>query len=248
VIATREELEVPTPDGAARAWAFRGGDGPLPGVLMVPDAFGPRPAMHAMAERLAALGYVVLLPDVFYRAGPRASFDIATAFADPAERGRLMALIGSLTTERVRADAAAYLDALAARRGVRADRVGVTGYCMGGRLSFLTAALHPGRVRAAASFHAGGLVTDAPDSPHRLAGAVTASLYLGVADADRGCTPEHQGALAGALAAADVAYCIELYRGKRHGFAVTDHAGAYDADAAERHWRRLESFLREHLA
>ena len=111
----------------------------------------------------------------------------------------------------------------------------------------LTAALHPDGVRAAASFHGGGLVTDAPDSPHRLAGRVKASLYLGVADEDRGCTPEHQGALAAALGAADVAYCIELYRGKKHGFAVSDHPGAYDEAAAARHWRRLESFFGETL-
>ena len=95
--------------------------------------------------------------------------------------------------------------------------------------------------------HGGGLVTDDPDSPHRLAGRVKASVYLAVADSDRGCTPEHQGALAAALAAADVEYCIELYRGKKHGFAVSDHPGAYDRDAAERHWRRLEAFLRETL-
>ena len=91
-------------------------------------------------------------------------------------------------------------------------------------------------------------MTDAADSPHRLADRVKASLYFGVADSDRGCTPEHQGALAAALGAADVEYCIELYKGKKHGFAVRDHAGAYDRDAADRHWRRLESFLRETLA
>jgi carboxymethylenebutenolidase len=158
-----------------------------------------------------------------------------------------MKLIQSLTPERLRGDAGAYLDALAARPDVRKDRVGVTGYCMGGRLSFLTAALHPDRIRAAASFHGGGLVTDAPDSPHRLADRVKASVYLAVADQDRGCTAEHQGALATALAAADVAYGIELYRGKRHGFAVPDHPGAYDVEAAERHWRRVESFFGETL-
>lgn len=241
----REELEVRTADGVARAWIHRSDGEPSPGVLLYPDAFGPRPAMHAIAERLAARGRVVLLPDVFFRAGERAPFDPATAFSVPTERERLMALIRSLGTERVAADAAAHLDALAAQPGVRADRIATDGYCMGGRLSFLTAALHPERVRAAASFHGGGLVTDAEDSPHRLAGRVRAAILLGVADEDRGCTPEHQGALAAALGAAHVDYRIELYRGKRHGFAVSDHAGAHDADAEARHWRRLEAFLDE---
>ena len=243
----REQIEVRTADGVARAWVHGGGDGPRPGVLLYTDAYGVRDSMHRMAERLVGLGYVVLLPDVFYRAGDYPPFDKATVWNDPPERARLMALLQSLTPERVRGDARAWLDALAARRGVRGDRLGVVGYCMGGRLSFLTAALHPGDVRAAASFHGGGLVTDAPESPHRLADRVKASVYLAVADQDRSCTPEQQGALAAALGAAGVEYGLELYRGKRHGFAVTDHPGAYDEAAAGRHWRRLETFFGETL-
>lgn len=243
----RGAIEIATADGAARAWVHRDGAGARPGVVMYPDAYGPRPSLREMAERLAGLGYVVLVPDVFYRAGSYRPFDKATVWSDPPERERLMALIGALTPERVRADAGAYLDALAAQPGVRADRLGAVGYCMGGRLSFLTAALQPDRLRAAASFHGGGLATDAPESPHRLAGRVKASLYLAVADEDRGCTPEQQGALAAALGAAHLDYRLELYPGKKHGFAVPDHPGAYDADAAARHWRRLESFFGETL-
>jgi len=244
----REEIRIETADGTARAWIHRGGEGPLPAVLMYPDAYDVRPAMHDMADRLAALGYLVLLPGIFYRAGAYRPFDKATVWNDPPERERLRALIGTLTLDRLRADAGAYLDALASQRDVRADRLGAVGYCMGGRLAFVTAALHPDRVRAAASFHPGGLVTDAPESPHRLAGRVKGALYVGVADEDRGFAPEQQGALAAALGEAHVDYRIELYRGKRHGYAVTDHPGAYDADAAARHWRRIESFFGETLA
>ena len=242
-----ERIEVRTGDGIAPAWVHRSGAERRPGVLLYMDAYGVRPSMHAVAERLVGLGYVVLLPNVFYRAGDYPPFDKATVWSDPPERARLMALLASLTPERVGGDARAYLDALAAQPGVRADRLGVVGYCMGGRLSFLTAALHPDAVRAAASFHGGGLVTDAPESPHRLAERLKASVYLAVADEDRSCTPEHQGALAAALGAAHVEYRIELYRGKRHGFAVPDHPGAYDEGAAARHWRRLEAFFAETL-
>jgi carboxymethylenebutenolidase len=242
-----EAIELRAADGVARAWIHGGGGVPRPGVLLYPDAFGVRPAMHEMAERLAALGYVVMLPDVFYRSGEVAPFDARTAFTDPPERERLMALIGSLTQQRVAADGGPYLDALAHRPDVRASSIGITGYCMGGRMSYLTAAYHPERVRAAASFHGGRLVTDQPDSPHRLAGRVKASLYFGVADSDAGCTPEQQGALAAALGTAQVEYRIELYSGKKHGFAVPDNAGAYDPGAAERHWRRTEEFFGETL-
>jgi carboxymethylenebutenolidase len=242
----REELEIRTGEGVARVLAFRGGDGPRPGVLLFVDAYGVREVMARKAERLAGRGYVVLVPDVFYRAGAYPPFDKATVWSDPPERARLMALIGSVTAERLRGDAALFLDTLLAR-GARADRLAAVGYCMGGRLAFLTAALHPERLRAVASFHGGGLVSDGPESPHRLAGQVKASLYFAVADEDRSCTPEQQGALAAALGAAHLPYAIELYPGKRHGFAVPDHVGAHDADAEARHWRRLEAFLDETL-
>ncbi len=244
----REELDLQTADGVSHGVIFGDAGGPRPGILLYTDAFGVRPSMQEMAERLARLGHLVLLPNLFYRAGDYPPFDVRTAFSDPPERDRLMTLIRALTPERIGADADAYLGALAASPGVRRDRVAVVGYCMGGRLAYLTAALHPDRVRAAASFHGGGLVTDAPDSPHRLADRIRGAVYLAVADQDRGCTPEHQGALAAALGAADVAYAIELYRGKRHGFAVSDHPGAHDPDAEARHWRRLEAFFGEALA
>ncbi|MBI5071080.1 MAG: dienelactone hydrolase family protein [Deltaproteobacteria bacterium] len=240
-------LRVRTADGTARALLFLGGPGPLPGVVLYGDAFGPRAALQQMASRLAGLGYAVLLPELFYREGPVAPFDIATVWSVPAERERLMALVRSISAARVAVDGAAYLEALAAQAGVHPDRLGVVGYCLGGRMAFLTAAQQPARVRAAASFHGSFLVSDAADSPHRLAGRIQAPLYLGVADGDRACTPEHQGALATALSAAGVPYCLELYRGARHGFAVSDNVDAYEPAAAERHWSRLERFLGESL-
>lgn len=243
----RDQLEITTRDGVAGAWVHRTADGERPGVLMYPDALGVRPAMHAMAERLAGMGYVVLLPDVFYRAGGHETFDPATAWTHPADRERIMARIQSLTPDRVEVDGAAYLEALLRQPGLRAGRIGVTGYCMGGRMAFWAAIHHPDRVQAAASFHGGGLATEAPDSPHRQAGRIRASLYFGVADQDRSCPPEQQGALASALAAAGVEYRIELYKGKKHGFAVSDHTGAFDRDAADRHWRRLQTFFAETL-
>jgi carboxymethylenebutenolidase len=243
----RREIEIRTADGVSRGWTYRTGGGPRAGVLLHSDAYGVRPTMHGMAERIAGWGYVVLVPTLFYRAGEYAPFDKATVWSDPPERDRLMALIRSLTPDRVRTDAAAYLDALAAQDGVRRDRVGTTGYCMGGRLSFLAAALHPGRVRAAAAFHPGGLVAEGPESPHLLAGRVKAAVYVGFADQDRSATPEQQGAFATALASAGVHYTVELYAGKRHGYAVADHPGAHDAEAEARHWRRLEAFFGEHL-
>jgi carboxymethylenebutenolidase len=133
----------------------------------------------------------------------------------------------------------ALLAALADVPSAAAEKVGTTGYCMGGRLSFLAAGTFPDRVAAAASFHGGRIaVEDDPSSPHTLADRIQARLYFGVADNDGSCTPEDQARLAAALDQAKVDYRLELYPGAAHGFAVTDHHGAYDEDAAERHWER----------
>lgn len=238
-----EKLQIRTPDGVADAWAYRPeGAAPAPAVLFCPDAGGVRPIKHEMAARLAGLGYFVLLPNVFYRSGEYAPFDMKTVFSDPEERARIMALVKSLGGGAGLRDAGAYLDAIAAHPGARPGKAGVVGYCMGGRLAFAVAGAYPDRIAAAAGFHAGHIVTGEPDSPHLAADKIKAELYFGVADEDGSCTPEHQGILASTLGAAHVAYQIELYRGARHGFAVPDMP-VYDEVAAERHWARLASLF-----
>lgn len=233
-----EKIQIRTLDGVADAWAYRPeGAAKTPAVLFYHDAGAVRPSMHAMAARLAGLGYFVLLPNLFYRAGEFAPFDVKTIFSVPEERARLMALVKALDGGAAMRDAGAYLDAIAAHAGARPGKVGVMGYCLGGRLAFTTAGAYPDRIGAAASFHGGHLVTGEPDSPHLAADKIKAELYFGVADEDGSCTPEHQGILASTLGAAHVAYQIELYRAP-HGFAVPD-TPVYDEAAAERHWARL---------
>lgn len=242
-MTTRDKLEIRTPDGVAEAFTYRPeGKGPSPAVVFYFDAGGLRPSMHQMAERLASLGYVVLLPNLYYRKGEYAPFDMKTVFADPSERARIMRLIQSLDTASAMRDAGAWIGTLLSQPGVAGDKVGCVGYCMGGRLAFTTAGFHPDRVAGAASFHGGHLVSDDPESPHQKAGQIRARLYFGVADNDASCSPEHQGALASALGAAHVAYQIELYQGKGHGFAVPDMP-VYDEGAAEQHWKRIETFF-----
>jgi carboxymethylenebutenolidase len=138
----------------------------------------------------------------------------------------------------VMGDTGALLAALDDVPAARSDKVGTTGYCMGGRLAFAAAGAHPDRVAAAASFHGGRLaMEDDPESPHKRASDVQARLYFGVADNDGSCTPEDQARLAAALDAAKVDYRMELYPGAAHGFAVKDFP-VYDEAAAERHWER----------
>lgn len=229
-----------TPDGLTSSM------GPWPGIVMYPDAGGARPALREMAARLAAQGYAVLLPDVYYRDGPWAPFDMRNVFADPTERNRLFAMMKAITPAVMAADAQAYFDYLAARPEVAGERFGTTGYCMGGRTSLMVAGLVPERVAAAMSFHGGGLVSDGPDSPHLLADRMLAAVYVGAAENDPSYTPEQSTTLDAALTEAGVVHIIEWYPAA-HGFAVTDN-GPYDEAAAERHWRAMEKFFGSRLS
>ena len=210
---------------------------PHPGVIMYPDAGGLRDTFQQMAAKLAGFGYTVLLPDVYYRSGDWAPFEMASVFADEQERKRLYSMIGSLTPDKITSDATAFFDYLAARPEVSGERFGVCGYCMGGRISLLVAGHLPDRVAAAASFHGGGLVTDTADSPHLLADRMTATVYVGGAENDASFTADHAEQLDKALTAAGVRHTIEWYQAA-HGFAVPDNA-PYDATAAERHWEAM---------
>ncbi len=230
------------PDGTCPVTlAIPEGAGPWPGIVMYPDAGGARPAFREMAARLAALGYAVLVPDVYYRSGDWAPFDMAGVFGDTGDRNRLVAMMKAITPEVMAADAGAYFDYLAARPEVTGQRFGACGYCMGGRTSLIVAGRVPDRVAAAMSFHGGGLVSADSESPHLLAPAITAAVYVGAAENDASYTPEQSEVLDAALTAACVEHTIEWYSAA-HGFAVPDN-GPYDEAAAEQHWQAMAEFF-----
>jgi carboxymethylenebutenolidase len=234
----RQDVEISTADGTMDAkWFLPEGTGPWPAVLLLTDAMGTRPAFESMAQRLVSAGYGVLLPNVYYRQGRAPLPNMEGSFQDEAYRKHIFGFIATLTPERVRSDGAAELDFLAGRAEVKGP-VGVVGYCMGGPFAVNLAASFPERVAAAASFHGGRLVTDAPDSPHRLVGKVKGELYFGHADQDASMPADAIARLEAALKDAGVKAQSELYVGARHGFAV-EGSHAYDPGASEQHWRRL---------
>jgi len=242
----KQDIRINTKDGVAKAGLFRssGVSSSKAGVILYMDAFGPRPALDQMAEKLAGEGYAVLVPDLFYRNAPYGPFDAKTAFSDEKGRAALMALIGGTTQDMTIRDSGAFLDALAAE-GVTGP-VGAVGYCMGGGRALNAAATYPDRIKAAASFHGGNLASDAPDSPHRKAASIKARVYIGVAGVDRSFPPEQSARLAEALRVAEVDHAIENYVGMEHGWCVPDH-GVFDATGAERHWKRLTTLFAETL-
>lgn len=243
-------VEIQTRDGVADGFlAAPKDDDTHPGVLLYMDAFGVRPRLEEMAERIAEEGYVVLVPNVFYRSRPAPVVDTSDLM-DPEARGGkfqvLRPMMNQLTPERAMSDADAYLDFLHAQPQVVDGPIGVTGYCMGGALALRTAGHRPGDVAAAAAFHPARLATDAPDSPHLLAPRIEAEVYVGSADHDQGMPPEQQQRLDEALTAAGVRHTCEQYDGAAHGFTMSDTA-VYDKAATARHWDALLGLLARNL-
>jgi len=236
-------VDIQTPDGIADAYLSRPDEGERhPGVLFLMDAYGLRPRIDEMADRIAEHGYAVLAPNVFYRAGrtPVLPFpDMSSEDARAEFFAAVRPLMAELTPERLAADGAAYLDELAK---VADEPFAITGYCMGVRLGVRIAAAHPGRVAALAGFHGGGLVTDDPESPHRSAPKLEAELYFGHADQDQSNGPEQIAALDAALDDAGVTHVTEVYAGARHGYTMSD-TPVYDEQAAERHYAALFDLL-----
>jgi len=235
-------IDIRTPDGVADAYLARPDDGePHPGVLLLMDAFGLRPQIERMSDRIAARGFVVLAPNLYYRAGRAPDLELPDlANADrQAMMAQLRPLMGALTPEVIVRDGGAYLDRL---QELSRGPVAITGYCMGVRNGWRIAAAHPDRVAALGGFHGGGLVTDAPDSPHLSAGSLSAELYLGSADQDPSMTPENVAELERALDEASVTYTSEVYEGALHGYTMADQP-VYNEAAAERAFAALFALL-----
>ncbi|MFF5087895.1 dienelactone hydrolase family protein [Streptomyces niveus] len=239
-------VDIPTPDGTADAYLVHPESaGPHPAVLFYADAFGPRPKLKGMADRVAAAGYTVLVPNVLYRAGRAPLVELPAFISDdrrPEIFESLLPQLRSLTPEMIVRDAGAYLDWLAASPRTTEGPIGITGYCMGAGLALRTAAAYPDRVAAMAGFHGAYLASEAPDSPHLGAGRITAELYFGHADQDAAMPPEQIDRLDKALTDAGVRHQAEVYAGARHGYTQADTA-SYDAEAAERHWTALLDLL-----
>ncbi|MFJ8313011.1 MULTISPECIES: dienelactone hydrolase family protein [unclassified Streptomyces] len=242
-------LQIPTTDGQADAFAAFPDRGERhPGVLLYMDIFGVRPELEEKARELAEHGYYVLVPNLFYRHGPAPVIELPEHIGEetrPALVTQLMPLVKAHTTERALRDADAYLRFLTTQPEVSAGPVAVIGYCMGGVLAMRTAAAHPDQVAAVAGFHPGNLVTDAPDSPHRLVPKLTAQVHLGHAENDM--SPEAIRELDQALDATGVGHTSEVYPGALHGFTMSD-TDAFNPSALQRHWDRLLPLLDRTLA
>jgi len=251
------EVQIQTAAGTCDAAFCHPSRGRHPGVLIWTDIFGLRPTFRAMGRRLAQAGYAVLVPNPFYRTAKAPVFgDIASFnFGNEADRAKFPPLVGPLNAAgAAEADSQTYIAFLDAQHQVdKTRRIGTQGYCMGGPLVMKSAAANSQRVGAVASFHGGGLVTDKPDSPHRLIPKMTARVYVAIASNDDARQPDAKDTLRSAFAAAHLTAEVEVYPGAQHGWCVPDMPAQegkaiYEPVDAERAWSKLLALYRDALA
>ncbi|MEN9682518.1 MAG: hypothetical protein RLZZ427_269 [Pseudomonadota bacterium] len=242
VALTEQAVNIATADGTADAFFVHPAANRHPGVILWPDIAGLRDAYKEMGRQLAREGYAVLVVNHYYRSSPAPILASIAEWRTPAGQAKLQPMIAALSPAGTTRDAAAFVHWLDQQAAVDTARgIGTSGYCMGGPYTVRTAAAVPDRVRAAASFHGAGLVTTAPDSPHRLLGQTKASFLFAIARNDDARAPDDKAALREAAKAAGRPAEIEVYAAD-HGWCTLD-APVYDKAEATRAWGRLLALL-----
>lgn len=242
------DVNVPTPDGVADCYFVHPATGRHPAVIVWPDILGLRPAFRAMGKRLAQSGYSVLVVHPFYRDAKSPVVPEGASFGDPETRNIVLPMARNLNADTHFTDARAAVAFLDAQASVDTSRgIGTTGYCMGGPMVMRTVAAVPERLRAGATFHGGGLATDADNSPHLLIPQTRSAMLHCVAENDDATDPVAKETLRAAYAAANLPAEIEVYAGTLHGWCPPDSA-VYDEAAAERAWSRMLNLFSTALA
>jgi carboxymethylenebutenolidase len=233
-------LDIPTADGAMNSFVVHPEEGgPFPVVLFYMDAPGKREELHDMARRIAAVGYYVVLPNLYYRR----SRDYRLKERTEPAMAEMFEHMATLNTTTTRTDTEAMLRFVDAQSEADDRRLGAVGYCMSGPFVVWAAAAFPERFRCIASIYGARMVTDKPDSPHRTVSKVRCESYFACAEIDRWASPADIKELQAALEEAGTPHRIEWYPGAEHGFAFPLRAGIYNQAAAERHWERLFSLF-----
>ena len=239
-----QPIEIQTPDGVAGGLLIQPEkEGRWPGVLYMTDIFGIREASRSMAGRLSAEGYAVLMPNIFYRSAKPPIFNFPFTRGDERFMNRLHEICGPLTPDAMERDVSAYVDFLARQPSVSGKAMGAVGYCFSGQMALRAAAARPDQIAAVASFHGGGLYTDAPTSPHTLLPGVKAHLYFAHGTEDRSMPKEAIEKFNEALAAWGGKYESEVYEA-HHGWTVLDNPSYLEPEAECAYKKLTELFHR----
>jgi len=236
-------IDIKTPNGSMPAHVARpkGQSGKLPGVIVVQEAFGLNDNIKQIADRIAAEGYQAVAPNFYYREGGKVvGYD---------KLQDAIGLMGRWTDEQIVTDVRAAVAALESDAGVAADRLGITGFCMGGRVSYL-AACEVAQIRAAVPFYGGAIAgqqfgsgaTPPVAKTAKMRGAI--QMHFGEKDAYIPLTGVEE--IRQALEREKKEYEIHVYKGAGHGFFCAERAD-YNEEAAKLAWERAKTFLAKHL-
>ena len=241
-----EQVIIPTADGDCPTHVLTpDGTGPWPAVIFYMDGVAIRPTLVEMAARLAGHGYVVLLPDMFYRFGPYTPLVPKEIFTLDF-RAIVGPMMSTTNNQKAAEDTAGFLAYLDTRPDVAGPKIGTVGFCMGGGMALTAAGTYPDRVAAVASFHGGNLANDTPLSPHLLAPKITAEVYIAGADNDQSYPLDMAERLDQALSDAGVRHVCEIYPGAAHGWMKPDFP-IYNEAAAERGWGEMLALFERNL-
>jgi carboxymethylenebutenolidase len=230
---TTEDVKIQAESGSMSAFLARPtAAGTHPAVVVVMEAFGLNPHIKDITKRLAAEGYVAIAPDVYYR-----EKGAVVGYDNLPEAIRLMT---SLKDDLIVKDMAAVIGYLQGLASVRPDRIGITGFCMGGRITFLTAS-HNAAVKAAAPFYGGGI-----GGLLEGAGGIRCPLLLFFGDQDPFIPNEEVATITSTLARLKKAAEVKVYQGAPHGFFCNERDSYRPADAQDA-WQRLLKFFGQHL-
>lgn len=236
-------VDITTKDGAMNTFiACPEEGGPFPMVIFAMDAPGKREELHDMARRIAAVGYYVVLPNLYYR--KVREFHM---YMEGITREKMFEQMDALSNDLFCDDVQAIFDHVDGNDRVATGPAGIVGYCMSGPFAVAAAGRFPDRVKVAASLHGVRLITDAADSPHLAAEKITGELYIGCAETDSWAPPEMIEALDAHLKTTACNYRIEWYPGTEHGFVFPQRGDIYNKPAAERHWERLFAMFARNL-
>ena len=213
---------------------------PLPGLVLIPDVRGLGEHYRDVARRFAAEGFFTLAVDLYSREGAPDLPDLAAVFR----------WMRALPDRRVISDLGAAVEYLAGRPEVRAEAIGITGFCMGGQYA-LMAACTVSRLAACVSWY--GMLRYAetddvkPASPLDLAPGLVCP-YLGLFGADDAIIPVADvETLRSMLTRAGKTFELHVYPGAGHAFFNDTRPDAYRPETAAEAWRRALGFLRRYL-
>jgi len=231
-------LQLSTPDGKMETYEAKPKDGgPHPGIVVIMEAFGLNGHIKDVTERIAREGYVAIAPELYHRESER--------IIPYKDLPKAIATMNHLQDPKVMADVGAVLSHLKTQSYVKQGSLGVTGFCMGGRFTYLSAAHHNKEFRAAVAWYGGGIPMGKP-SPLERTGEIGCPLYLFFGGKDPIIPKEHVEMVRKALTDNKKQFTIQLYPEATHGFFCNERE-SYHAESAKDAWEKFKSFFAQHL-